>query len=72
MKNLIITFLLVFAFTFTTKAKQSNLIDSNVVACTNVTLSCGISGTVCGATFADLMRNIAWAENHFCGGGPQQ
>ncbi len=69
MKNLIIITFLVFTFGFKADDKQISSEMDNVVSCTTVTLSCGPTGPVCGATFADLMRNIKWAENHFCGDG---
>lgn len=50
-------------------AKTSNTeIEEDVFACTNVTLSCGVSGNVCYTDNAMLFSHIQFAEAYHCGG----
>lgn len=52
---------------FSDKKEVNETNELERFGCVEVKLSCGPTGPVCGATFADFIRNVMWAENHFCG-----
>ncbi|WP_299149066.1 hypothetical protein [uncultured Dokdonia sp.] len=70
-----ISFLIAFAMIGSSAliAKNTNTtIEEDVFACTNVTLSCGVSGNVCYTDLGMLASHIQFAEKYWCGGTPKQ
>jgi hypothetical protein len=51
---------------FTTNKTSEKVQLQREGGCATVTLSCGITGPVCGENTTNLIRNVIFAENLLC------
>jgi len=71
MKNLFLTLAFVLATSFSFAGVNSNQTASNKevalkVACFDFTLSCGITGTVCGGNTGNMIDAVLFADDLLC------